>query len=157
MKKHNKWIWLVIFLSVFLVWGQMPAMADEEKAEIEAELKPGFDIVDTSGESRKVGEYRVMDKGLHPTAEFSLFGNRENDYFDLGGTFLHESDQSYYLDADFRRIVKQEFSYDRFNHWLGHDPLENLNAVYSPADPHVVTTHTYYDIVREYHIINSEF
>jgi hypothetical protein len=62
MKKNNKWIGLMIILSLFLIWGQMPAMADEEKAEFETELKPGFDIVATSGlESPKVGEYEVLD------------------------------------------------------------------------------------------------
>jgi hypothetical protein len=179
MKTNNLWIGLVILLSLFLIWGQMPAMAEEEKADIEAEFEAGFDIVGTSDESPKVGEYRVMEEGLHPTVEFSVFGNRDKDYFDMGGTFLHESDQSYYLDVDFRRIVKQEFSYDRFNHWLDHDPLDNLGTVFSPKplddgvlyqgvvidcpggaatcpDAHAITTHTDYDIGREYHIIHSE-
>jgi hypothetical protein len=179
MKTNNVWIGLVILLSLFLIWGQLPAMADDEETEIEAEIESGFDIVDTSDPSNKVGEYRVMDDGLHPTVEFSLTGNRDKDYFNMGGTFLHESDQDYYLDVDFRRYVQQDFSYSRFNHWLDHDPLDNLYGVFSPKqlddgalyqgvtidcpggaatcpDAHAITTHTDYDAGREYHIIRSE-
>jgi hypothetical protein len=168
MKTKNKWIGLSIFLALMLIVVQMPAVADaEEEASdtaFEVELKPGFEAIATSDlertpggvESKKVGEYRTMEKGLHPTFEFSLTGNRADDYLGFGGAFIDDEEQSYYLDVDFRRMVKQSFEYDRFRHWLDHDPLENLNAVYSPADPHVVTTHTDYDSGRGYQIIHSE-
>jgi len=168
MKTQNKWIGLSIFLALMLIVVQMPAVADAEDeasaTAFEVELKPGFEAVGTSDlertpggvESKKVGEYKTMEKGLHPTFEFSLTGNRADDYLGFGGTFIDDEEQSYYLDVDFRRMVKQSFEYDRFQHWLDHDPLENLNAVYSPADPHVVTTHTDFDSGREYQIIHSE-
>jgi hypothetical protein len=168
MKTKNKWIGLSIFLALILIVVQMPAVADaEEEASataFEVELKPGFEAVATSDlgktpagvRSNKVGEYKTMDKGVHPTFEFSLTGNRADDYLGFGGTFIDDEEQSYDLDVDFRRRVRQSFEYDRFRHWLDHDPLENLNAVYSPADPHVVTTHTDYDNKKEYQIIHSE-
>ncbi len=168
MKTKNKWIGLSIFLALILIVVQMPAVADAEEetsaTAFEVELKPGFEAVATSDlertpggvESKKVGEYKTMEKGLHPTFEFSLTGNRADDYLGFGGTFIDDEEQSYYLDVDFRRMVKQRFEYDRFQHWLDHDPLENLNAVYSPADPHVVTTHTDYNSRDEYQIIHSE-
>jgi len=168
MKTKDKWIGLSIFLALMLIVVQMPAVADaEEEASptaFEVELKPGFEAIATSDleetgsgvESKKVGEYKTMEKGLHPTFEFSLTGNRADDYLGFGGTFIDDEEQRYYLDVDFRRMVKQSFEYDRFQHWLDHDPLENLNAVYSPADPHVVTTHTDYDSGKEYQIIHSE-
>jgi hypothetical protein len=180
MKNNDKWIGLVIMLSLFLIWGQMPAMADEEKAEFEAELKPGFDVVGTSDlKSPKVGEYEVLDKGLHPTLEFSLSGNRGSDHFDFSGEFIEEEDQSYELDIDFRRIVNQEFSYTRFMHWLDHDPLDNLYGAFSGMqlndgdtyqgvvidcpggagtcpDAHCLVTNTDFDSGEDYHIIHSE-
>ena len=168
MKTKNRWIGLSIFLALILIVVQMPAVADAEEetsgTAFEVELKPGFEAIATSDlgktpagvRSNKVGEYKTMDKGVHPTFEFSLTGNRADDYLGSGGTFIDDEEQSYYLDVDFRRRVRQSFEYDRFRHWLDHDPLENLNAVYSPADPHVVTTHTDYDNKKEYQIIHSE-
>jgi hypothetical protein len=174
MKTKNKWIGLSIFLALILIVVQMPAVADaEEEASataFEVELKPGFEAIATSDlgktpagvRSNKVGEYKTMDKGVHPTFEFSLTGNRADDYLGFGGTFIDDEEQSYYLDVDFRRRVRQSFEYDRFRHWLDHDPLENLNAVYGPTgnagkdEPHVVTTHTDFDSEREYQIIHSE-
>lgn len=168
MKTKNKWIGLCIFLALMLIVVQMPAVADaEEEASataFEVELKPGFEAIATSDlekspagvRSNKVGEYKTMDNGVHPTFEFSLTGNRADDYLGFGGAFIDDEEQSYYLDVDFRRMVKQSFEYDRFQHWLDHDPLENLNAVYSPADPHVVTTHTDFNSRDEYQIIHSE-
>jgi hypothetical protein len=174
MKTKNKWIGLSVFLALMLIVVQMPAVADaEEEASataFEVELKPGFEAIATSDlgktpagvRSNKVGEYKTMDKGVHPTFEFSLTGNRADDYLGFGGTFIDDEEQSYYLDVDFRRRVRQSFEYDRFRHWLDHDPLENLNAVYGPTgnagkdEPHVVTTHTDFDSEREYQIIHSE-
>jgi len=168
MKTKNKWVGLSIFLALMLIVTQMPAVADAEDeasaTAFEVQLKPGFEAIATSDldetasgvESKKVGEYKTMEKGVHPTFEFSLTGNRDDDYLGFGGTFIDDEEQRYYLDVDFRRMVKQSFEYDRFQHWLDHDPLENLNAVYSPADPHVVTTHTDFDSSREYQIIHSE-
>ena len=174
MKTKNKWIGLSVFLALMLIVVQMPAVADaEEEASataFEVELKPGFEAIATSDlektpggvRSNKVGEYKTMEKGLHPTFEFSLTGNRADDYLGFGGTFIDDEEQSYYLDVDFRRKVRQTFEYDRFRHWLDHDPLENLNAVYGPTgnaaqdEPHVVTTHTDFDSGREYQIIHSE-
>jgi hypothetical protein len=174
MKTKNKWIGLSIFLALILIVVQMPAVADaEEEASataFEVELKPGFEAVATSDlektpagvRSNKVGEYKTMDNGVHPTFEFSLTGNRADDYLGFGGTFIDDEEQSYHLDVDFRRRVRQSFEYDRFRHWLDHDPLENLNAVYGPTgnagkdEPHVVTTHTDFDSGKEYQIIHSE-
>jgi len=168
MKTKNKWIGLSIFLALMLIVVQMPAAVNaEEEASattFEVELKPGFEAIATSDlertsngvESKKVGEYKTMEKGLHPTFEFSLTGNRAADYLGFGGAFIDDEEQNYYLDVDFRRMVKQSFEYDRFQHWLDHDPLDNLNAVYSPGDPHVVTHHTDYDSGKEYQIIHSE-
>jgi hypothetical protein len=174
MKTKNKWIGLSIFLALILIVVQMPAVADaEEEASataFEVELKPGFEAIATSDlgktpagvRSNKVGEYKTMDKGVHPTFEFSLTGNRADDYLGFGGTFIDDEEQSYHLDVDFRRRVRQSFEYDRFRHWLDHDPLENLNAVYGPTgnagkdEPHVVTTHTDFDSGKEYQIIHSE-
>jgi hypothetical protein len=174
MKTKNKWIGLSIFLALILIVVQMPAVADAEEetsaTAFEVELKPGFEAVATSDlektpagvRSNKVGEYKTMDNGVHPTFEFSLTGNRADDYLGFGGTFIDDEEQSYHLDVDFRRRVRQSFEYDRFRHWLDHDPLENLNAVYGPTgnagkdEPHVVTTHTDFDSGKEYQIIHSE-
>jgi len=157
MKKNSRWIGLSLFIALLLAWGQIPAMATPVDVEVEMEVEAGFEAVATSDlESRKVGEYEVMDEGLHPTIGFSLSGNRGDDYLGVGGLFLDDEEQSYYLDADFRRMVRQSFEYDRFQHWLDHDPMDNLNAVYSPGDPHVVTHHTDYDMDDEYHIIHTE-
>ncbi len=164
MKTKKKWIGLNVFFALLLILVQMPAVAGAEDTEFEVELKPGFEVVATSGlektsggvESKKVGEYMTMDNGLRPTFEFSLTGNRADDYLKFGGAFVDDKEHSYYLDVDFRRMVRQSFEYDRFQHWLDHDPLENLNAVYSPADPHAVTTHTDFDSTKEYQIIHSE-
>jgi len=174
MKRKKEWIGLSIFLALMLIVVQMPAVAQAEgeasATAFEVELKPGFEAIATSNlektpagvRSKKVGEYKTMDKGVHPTFEFSLTGNRADDYLGFGGTFIDDEEQSYYLDVDFRRRVKQSFEYDRFQHWLDHDSLENLNAVYGPTgiankdEPHVVTTHTDFDSGREYQIIHSE-
>jgi hypothetical protein len=157
MKNNNRWIGLSLFVALLLVWGQIPAWAAPEDFEAEIELEAGFEAVATSDlKSKKVGEYEVMDKGLHPTMGFSFSGTRGDDYLGIGGLFLEDEEQSYYLDADFRRMVRQSFEYDRFQHWLDHDPMDNLNAVYSPGDPHVVTHHTDYDMDDEYRIIHTE-
>jgi len=176
MKTKDKWIGLSIFLALMLIVFPMRAIVDAEDeasgTAFEVELKPGFEAIGTSDlertpgrgsvESKKVGEYKTMEKGVHPTFEFSLTGNRADDYLGFGGAFIDDEEQSYFLDVDFRRRVQQSFEYDRFQHWLDHDPLENLNAVYGPTgivnkdEPHVVTTHTDFDSGREYQIIHSE-
>ncbi len=161
MKKKNKWIGFSIFLAFLLIGVQMPALSGAEDeasvSEFDIEVKAGFEEVATSDlESHKVGEYKVMDQGIHPTFEFSASGNKGDDYLEFRGQFLDEKEQSYYLDVDFRRMIRQSFEYDRFQHWLDHDSLNNLNAVYSPADPHVVTHHTDYDMGKDYQIIHSE-
>jgi len=157
MKKNSRGIGLSLFIALLLVWGPTPTLAAAEDLEAEIELEAGFEAVATSDlKSKKVGEYEVMDKGLHPSIGFSFSGSRGDDYFGVGGLFLDDEEQSYYLDADFRRMVRQSFEYDRFQHWLDHDPMDNLNAVYSPGDPHVVTHHTDYDMDDEYHVIHAE-
>jgi hypothetical protein len=157
MKTNHRWTGLSLIVALLLAWGQLPAMATPVEVDVEMEVEAGFEAVATSDlKSKKVGEYEVMDEGIHPTIGFSLTGNKDDDYLGLGGFFLDDEEQGYYLDADFRRKVRQSFEYDRFQHWLDHDPLDNLNAVYSPGDPHVVTHHTDYDADAEYNLIHSE-
>lgn len=156
MTTKKVWIWPVVLC--FLVFlPQAQAEDNPPIKEFEIEVAPGIHGAGVKGEIGKVGEYDVLDTGVHPDIIFGASMRINNDYFGGGGTYWEDEDQQYYFKADMLdRIIDQEFEYYRFMHRLDHDPLGNLNAVWRGGSQHVVTTHTDLEPDVEYRYVRSE-
>lgn len=149
VKKIYSLLVILIFMcfSTFEVWGEAG-----EESEFNAQIKTGFHISDYNGYGGKVGEYEVFNHGCEPDVEFNLTNEGENFNFNLGGLYYEHNDQKYHLNADYRRIFIEDFSYNRFQHWLDHDSLKNLSAV--GGGPKV--SHEDLEMGRDYIIHRSE-
>jgi hypothetical protein len=108
-----------------------PAPAQEEESEVPEALSMGFKLgyhhINVNGYRGKVGEYEVLDPGMEGT--FILDGNRGRNYFGFEGVVRDEDDMDYALDVDAERLLQTETSYNRFQHYLDHDPLTNQDFV----------------------------
>jgi hypothetical protein len=94
-----------------------------EEGEYSFDAGIGYHYVDVDGYRGKVGEYEVLDSGME--GYFTLKANTRSKYFDLEGQIKDEDDQYYMMDVDANRIFQSETSYNRYRHYLDHDPLSN--------------------------------
>jgi len=120
---------IIIYIVTFVFLSFFSLGAWSVAAEFEGEIEPGLKITDYNGHPGKVGEYDVLNQGCEPKVDFSLKGSGENFNFDASGSYSDYDEQEYSFDADINRILQEEFTYKRFQHWLDHDSLENLAAV----------------------------
>lgn len=150
------WIWLILLCFVVFL-PQAQAEDNTPVKEFEIQVAPGMHGAGVKGKIGKVGEYDVLNTGVHPDITFGASISIDGDDLEGGGTYWEEEDQNYYFNADILdRVLDEEFSYFRFQHRLDHDPLGNLNAVWQGGNQHVVTTHTDLAQDEEYSIIYRE-
>ena len=149
-KKIGTLLAVLFFLGFFAfqVWAE-----GDEESEFDAQAETGFYYTDYNGYPGKVGEYEVLDHGsAGPYVDFSATGIDKNFYLDLGGSYYEDNEYEYQFNADYRRILIQDFSYNSFQHWLDHDPLENLSAY--KGGPKV--SHQDLEVGKDYIIKRSE-
>jgi len=145
---------VLVFLGVltFPVWAE-----DDEDTEFDVEIGIGYHITDYDDYPGKIGEYEVLD---HDSTgpDFHFFGTAQNKDLNLNfsGRYYEDNDHEYHFSGDYRRILIQDFGYDRFQHWLDHDELENLSAYGVGSAAHVVTSHEDFDAGKDYIIKRTE-
>lgn len=94
----------------------------------------GYHSTTVSGNRARVGEYEKLDSGME--ARFSLEGRTLwNHYYSIDGDIRDEDDQSYRMHFDTNRLWYSDISYQRFFHYLDHDPLTNQDS-YTDFDAH---------------------
>ena len=141
---------VLVFLGAFTfpVWAE-----DDEDTEFDVEIGVGYHITDYNGYPGKIGEYQVLDHdSTGPDFHFSGTAQNKDLYLDFTGRYHEDNDHSYQFNGDYRRILMQRFSYNRFEHWLDHDPLENLSAVRGNA----TVSHEDLDVGRDYILKRTE-
>jgi hypothetical protein len=145
-------ILLAVMIISTLLLCSYPVLAQEsEKTENnpEIELKPGFHWTNWKDYRGKVGEYEMLEQGVHPDWIFNIKGQIKSSFFELKGNYYEDEDYSASADIDLNRIFREEFYYFRMPHFLEHDPLKNLNAVFRDAAGAVA------EPVTEYTDLNS--
>lgn len=132
----------------FPVWAE-----GDEDTEFDVEIGVGYHFTDYNGYPGKIGEYQVLDHdSTGPDLHFSGTAQNKDLYLDFTGRYDEYNDYEYQFSADYRRIFMQDFGYSRFQHWLDHDPLENLAAHKGAA----TVSHEDLDVDRDYIIKRTE-
>ena len=149
-KKIFSLLTVLVFLGAFTfpVWAE-----GDEDTEFDVEIGVGFHVTDDNDYPGKIGEYKVLDHdSTGPDFHFSGTAQNKDLNLNFDGRYHENNDHSYQFNGDYRRILKQNFSYDRFEHWLDHDPLENLAAHKGNA----TVSHEDLNVGRDYIIKRSE-
>ena len=125
MRYKSILLYLTIALSIMLTSGARAAEKSEAPAdrEVTATAGTGFHQFNVIGNCSTVGEYDVLKSGAD--AYFTLQGREGRNYIDGSGRFFSANDQTYSFNIDMQRIFQTAFSYNKFTHNLGHDPLTN--------------------------------
>jgi hypothetical protein len=124
---------LAVTVILSLILSFYPVLAQEaEKTEgnFDVKFKYGFHWMDWDDYRGKVGEYEDLDRDVLPDASIDINGMINRNYLDFHGIYYDEDDFSGSADIDLNRIFREEFSYFRMPHFLEHDPLTNLNAIF---------------------------
>ena len=153
-KKIFALLTVLVFLGAFTypVWAE-----GDEDAEFDVKIGVGYHVTDYNDYPGKIGEYEVLDHdSTGPDFHFSGTAQKKDLYLDFSGRHLEDNDHEYHFSGDYRRILKQDFSYDIFQHWLDHDELENLSAYGVGDAAHVVTSHEDFDAGKDYIIKRTE-
>ena len=89
----------------------------------------GYHVIDYKDSSGKIGEYR-SDHDDSAGVDFHFLGDIQDDvfYFGLDSNYYGDSEYSYWISGEYKRIFSQEFSGECFEHQLDHDLMENLSA-----------------------------
>lgn len=118
------------------------------------EVEVGYHATDYKDYPGKVGEYKANNDKDSAGINFRLLGDVQDDIFYLGinGHYYEDSDYSYWISGDFKRIFNQEFSGKHFEHWLDHDLMENLSAICGAA----TVSHEDFNVGKDYMIKYSE-
>jgi len=117
---------VLVFLGAFSfpVWAE-----DDEDTEFDVEIGVGYHVTDHNNYPGKIGEYEVLDHdSTGPDFHFSGTAQNKDLHLDFDGRYHENNDHEYRFNGDYRRVLIQDFDYQRFEHWLDHDPLENLSA-----------------------------
>lgn len=120
MKNVNRALLLAILATLVLA---PLAWADETTGEVAV----GVDVIAEPDIQNKAGEYRNDDDDAAFFAWYAIhFG--DDGYLDLDLSYRSEYEQFHKLRWDASNSFRVEGSFQRFNHWLPHDPMANLAA-----------------------------
>jgi hypothetical protein len=130
-----------MIISALLLCSHPVLSQEPEKTEnnFKIELNPGLHWTNWKDYRGKVGEYEILDQGIHPDWIFSINGQVKSSFFELKGNYYEDEDYSASADIDLNRIFREELYYFRMPHFLEHDPLKNLNAVFRDLSGAVCT------------------
>ena len=123
------YMFLMIFLIMFFFRSEEVCTQETEESVEESfysEASFGYHHYNVKGYRGKVGEYDLLDTGTE--TRFMIEGHTGKNYFDIRGDIIDEDEQAYSLNCDIQRILKTDFIYRRFRHFLDHDPLINQDS-----------------------------
>ena len=126
--KHT-YTWLLIAALLALLVPSV-VIAAEEAGEFTSSIEVGAAGMSVNDEVNKVNEYSTPrdDDGVNPYLKAHIEASNEDINLDLDAAFMSNRDQKYDLEADYKRIIRVNGSYDTFKHWLSHDQLEHMRA-----------------------------
>lgn len=109
---------------------------------------------DNDGNLYRVGKYNTLTQGGIPRVGIALEGNSTSGvFYDLSGRYADETDQHARVDADFKRWLDVQVSFDRSPVRFDNDPLAYADASVSSF---VVRT-DHFDPARELDMTHSDF
>jgi hypothetical protein len=137
----------VIIISILLLCSYPLPAQEPEKTEnnFAIELEPGFHWTDWTDYKGKIGEYESLKEGIRPDWSFSINGQVKSSFFELKGNYYEDDDYFIYTDIDLNRIFSEELYFLGMPHFLEHDPLTNLNAVFQSSTGGVAAPVTEYE------------
>jgi hypothetical protein len=148
MKALNRFV-----LAALLAALPLAAAAQEEATDsTSGSIEIGARYVDVDGSPDKAAEFLSTDKGPVGKLELETFGGWGSLDFDF--EYLATNEMKGNLDFDVNRMVRSHNSYTMFEHRLGHDPMENLEATSTNGK---VVIHTDFSPEAEYGIDYSVF
>jgi len=127
MKHTYTWLLIAVLLA-FLA--PSAVIASEEGEEFSSSVEVGAAGMAVDDEVNKVNEYSTIrdDDGVNPYLKAHIEANNEDINLGLDVKAMSNRDQSYDLEADYKRIIRVDGSYDTFKHWLSHDQLDYMRA-----------------------------
>jgi hypothetical protein len=109
---------------------------------------------DNDGNLYRIGKYNTLTQGGVPRAGVAMEGNSASGiFYDLSGRYTDENDQNVRMDADVRRYVDVQVSYDRAPVRFDNDPLVYTDASVS----NFVVRTDHFDPERELDMTHSDF
>jgi hypothetical protein len=132
--KHKVLFPVTVILAFLLCFSFALAQeAEKKEGNLDVKFNYGFHWMDWEDYKGKVGEYEDLKRDVLPDAGIDINGMINRTYLDFHGIYYDENDFSGVTDIDLNRIFREEFYYFRMPHFLEHDPLTNLNAIYRTA------------------------
>jgi hypothetical protein len=109
---------------------------------------------DNDGNLYRVGKYNTLTQGGIPRLGVALEGNSSGGvFYDLSGRYADETDQQVRLDADIKRYVDLQVSFNRSPVRFDNDPLTYADASVS----NFVVRADHFDPERELDMTHSDF
>ena len=126
MHKHWKWL-LALSLAALLAPASLLAA---EGGALSGTIEAGAAAQDIKDDKSRVNEYSTIGKDDEVTAygKVDVTGMGEKSSVSVKAEATGSEDQTYDIGIDFNRILRGQFSYDKFYHWLDHDKLDYINA-----------------------------
>ena len=131
----NKYSWLLIaVLLAFLA--PSAVIAAEAGEEFTNSVEMGAAGMSVDDEVNKVNEYSTIrdDDGVNPYLKARIEAHNEDINLNLDAKAMSNRDQTYDLEADYKRILRVDANYDTFKHWLSHDQLDYMRATMKPGN-----------------------
>ena len=120
MRNVNRALLLALLATIALA---PLAWADETSGEVAV----GVDVIGNPDNQNKAGEYRIDDDDAAFFAWYQI-GFGDDGSLDLDLSYRSENEQFHELRWDASNSFRVEGAFQRFYHWLPHDPMSNLAA-----------------------------
>lgn len=118
----------LFYISLALLLLTAPPLMAEGEESFEGEVTIGGHIGDINDYGGKVGEYEQVSEDGRMDGEVKLEGATDGFYWDLYARPYDTKDQDYSASLDFRRILQLSYQFHKLPHWLGNDPLTNIDS-----------------------------
>jgi len=129
----------------------LPVMAEGEEG-FEGEVTIGGHIGDINDYGGKVGEYEQVAEDGRIDGELKMEGANDGVFWHLYARPHNSMDQDYSASLDFRRILRASYSFHKLPHYLGNDPLTNIDSKMGGK----MNTYENLDVDSDYVIAYSE-
>ncbi len=157
--KH-KYTWL-LFAAMLALLVPSAVIAAEEGGEFTNSVEMGAAGLSVDDEVNKVNEYSTIrdDDGVNPYLKARIEAHNEDINLDLDAKAMSNRDQTYDLEADYKRILRIDSSYDTLKHWLSHDQLDYMRATMKPVNTSSNPAVYSQDLVpgKDFYMIHKEF
>ena len=158
MKHKHTWLLIAALLALLV---PSAVTAAEEGKEFTNSVEMGAAGMSVDDEVNKVNEYSTIrdDDGVNPYLKARIEAHNEDINLDLDAKAMSNRDQTYELEADYKRILRIDSSYDTFKHWLSHDQLDYMRATMKPVNTSSNPAVYSQDLVpgKDFYTIHKEF